>query len=506
MKKFLNHVLCIVFVLSILSQVSYAESAFTFSDCPKNAWYYEDVNYASEHGWVNGYGNGTFGPNDSVSVAQAAVIVSRALGITYDAGTVWYENYIKNGIEDGFVESLDNYNRSITRAEIAEMIFKAYKIDGQEYINKIIKRPFVDIDNIYVNVLNYLGIIRGIDTKSGVVFQPDANLTRAQFCAIIRRMDSVAGKYNQIDIGDNNDKQVVLDIVENIKGKYLDTFNSSGTIYNENTFKNELFSGLQNGQSEIEYATNGADGTMVMNNLTDWFTSSQGYMNKNIDYFGIYGGFSNTMTIGPNGNSGGTFTIVYGDHYVDENEALADRYNLYEKAYMTVERLRAEGKIYDEMTEYAKAKAIAEWICDNVTYDTNYSGTASSYGTKAFVDGKIICGGYTSLYNAMLRVCGIEAYGMVGWQSVDKTGHVWTIAILGGQPYVCDITFMDAADGYTADIIRRQRDTYFGMTINEYLNFVKDIRVVKWSADEFKDMGISIDSKWIIDSIPKVSN
>lgn len=47
-----------------------------FSDVVKGAWYESYVNYAAEKGIVNGYTNGKFGPNNKLTRAEAAKIVS----------------------------------------------------------------------------------------------------------------------------------------------------------------------------------------------------------------------------------------------------------------------------------------------------------------------------------------------------------------------------------------------------------------------------------------------
>ena len=49
----------------------------TFSDVPDNTWYTDGVEWAASHGIVFGYGNGKYGPNDSVTREQLAAILFR---------------------------------------------------------------------------------------------------------------------------------------------------------------------------------------------------------------------------------------------------------------------------------------------------------------------------------------------------------------------------------------------------------------------------------------------
>ena len=51
--------------------------AMQFSDVEENTWYTEAIRWAAAEGIVEGYGDGIYGTNDSVTVEQAAVIMAR---------------------------------------------------------------------------------------------------------------------------------------------------------------------------------------------------------------------------------------------------------------------------------------------------------------------------------------------------------------------------------------------------------------------------------------------
>lgn len=51
-----------------------------FSDVPEEAWYAASVRWAADQAVVNGYGSGTFGPNDPVTREQLAVMLWRYAG------------------------------------------------------------------------------------------------------------------------------------------------------------------------------------------------------------------------------------------------------------------------------------------------------------------------------------------------------------------------------------------------------------------------------------------
>ena len=53
-----------------------------FSDVSEGDWYYEAVRFVHERGLMNGYSDGRFGPNDTLSRAQLAqILFNLGLGI-----------------------------------------------------------------------------------------------------------------------------------------------------------------------------------------------------------------------------------------------------------------------------------------------------------------------------------------------------------------------------------------------------------------------------------------
>ena len=51
----------------------------SFSDVSSDAWYYESVLIAANYGWINGYSNGTFRPDATITRAEVTTIVNRML-------------------------------------------------------------------------------------------------------------------------------------------------------------------------------------------------------------------------------------------------------------------------------------------------------------------------------------------------------------------------------------------------------------------------------------------
>ena len=60
----------------------------SFVDVTKDHWAYETINYARIMGWISGYEDGTFRPNNSIKRAEAITIINRMLGRIGDIQTI----------------------------------------------------------------------------------------------------------------------------------------------------------------------------------------------------------------------------------------------------------------------------------------------------------------------------------------------------------------------------------------------------------------------------------
>lgn len=112
-------------------------SAPAFSDLDPNAWYREAVDYVIDHGLMSGYGDGTFGPNDTLSRAMLAQILYNQAGGTAAGGGspfadvlpgAWYADAVTwasaNGIVSGLGDSRYGPDDPITREQLAAMLYR----------------------------------------------------------------------------------------------------------------------------------------------------------------------------------------------------------------------------------------------------------------------------------------------------------------------------------------------------------------------------------------------
>ena len=121
----------------------------SFSDVPTDAWYAKAVNTLSSLGMLGGYPDGTFRPDAPITRAEFAAI---ALAFAYDSASAscpytdvrssaWYYTYVAQattyGWIGGYPDGSFRPNNSITRAEVAVIVNNMLGRDADErYIDR----------------------------------------------------------------------------------------------------------------------------------------------------------------------------------------------------------------------------------------------------------------------------------------------------------------------------------------------------------------------------------
>lgn len=132
----------IVGIMGLSSQVSTYARKTLFSDVSPSAWYNGYVNLAYAKGAINGYGDGTFGPDDPITYGQLATIALRLLSYTTaEIGSVWPLDYTAFADDLGLNGSLTlTANQSLTRGQAAVLLantLRAKTAGGQDYYQTI---------------------------------------------------------------------------------------------------------------------------------------------------------------------------------------------------------------------------------------------------------------------------------------------------------------------------------------------------------------------------------
>ncbi|MDQ6421439.1 S-layer homology domain-containing protein [Paenibacillus sp. LHD-117] len=164
-------------------------------------WAKASIQEAIKLGFITGYDDGTFQPNEQTTRSEFAVMLSRALKLEGDEQDLpfadlneipaWARPSISRTIAAGILNGYDDNSfrpdQNITRSEMAVMIVRALglKVDPNA------KSPFADVDKIAewarpsVTAAYEAGIIKG---RGNNLFAPNEHATRAEAVMMILGM------------------------------------------------------------------------------------------------------------------------------------------------------------------------------------------------------------------------------------------------------------------------------------------------------------------------------
>lgn len=173
--------------------IAEVEAEVTFFDVPSNAWYKDYVSKLISHNVLGGYPNGTFRPNKAVSRVEFAKMICLAMGWDLinpakpsfgDVSTQsWEYRYVEtakaHGAITGYANGTFAPGRSITRAEIASILAKALNLPAGS-------STLIDINSSwskgYINSCVKAGIISGYPNRT---FKPNGAATRAEAAKMV---------------------------------------------------------------------------------------------------------------------------------------------------------------------------------------------------------------------------------------------------------------------------------------------------------------------------------
>lgn len=110
-----------------------------FSDVKSNIWYHSYICEAVKLWVVKGFADGTFKPNNPVTILEALAMSMRLFGIAPESGTPWYTNY-QNLADTTKIIDTESYNihTVMTRGKAANLILRV-----REYASK--KAPLTNL-------------------------------------------------------------------------------------------------------------------------------------------------------------------------------------------------------------------------------------------------------------------------------------------------------------------------------------------------------------------------
>lgn len=162
-----------------------------FKDITAATWCYKYVTELADASVIDGYADGNFKPDSTITYGAALKLIMLAAGYSEQAPTVpgsTFSGYLAKAQADGLVtRSTVALNGPITRLQVAQLAAGALRLD----INNLSSvKPFTDTADVYVQALNAAGIVEGYFNNGTSTFRPSNTLTRGQVSAIVWRMQN----------------------------------------------------------------------------------------------------------------------------------------------------------------------------------------------------------------------------------------------------------------------------------------------------------------------------
>ena len=151
--------------------------------------------YETHKSYINGYSDGTFRPNNTMTRAEACTIVAKLLGFGdqnkgasssfTDANGGWYTDYIAFLENKGMLKSYSGTfepNKPITRAEFAELVYNAGFVKAGDKTVSFTDVPETHERYAVITAAASAGLVGGYADGT---FLPDRTITRAQVATVV---------------------------------------------------------------------------------------------------------------------------------------------------------------------------------------------------------------------------------------------------------------------------------------------------------------------------------
>ena len=182
-------------VISLTEMGVLADSSY--GDVDPGDWFYENVVSMSDLGYLNGYPDGSFRPNDSITAAEFVTVAARMKELSPLAAqnSHWAGGLLSAALSCGWYDwdelppTAENYDKPICRELAVKVVMRAFlpKARGDYTVESAKISDFSKLDGRYYNdvIAAYsVGVTRGDENGC---FNPKSPLTRAEACALITR-------------------------------------------------------------------------------------------------------------------------------------------------------------------------------------------------------------------------------------------------------------------------------------------------------------------------------
>lgn len=161
-------------------------------------WASEYMDYLKSKGVLRGYSGGDLAPNQNITRAELLKMAMEAAdwsisghkyeGIFWDVdSTDWFDSYVEKGYGYGLIEGYSDGsfrpNQTITRAEAVTILIRAFDLEPERSGGAVFEDvPLTAWYSDYVSTAHSLGLISGHEDG---LFHPDWNMTRGEASKVL---------------------------------------------------------------------------------------------------------------------------------------------------------------------------------------------------------------------------------------------------------------------------------------------------------------------------------
>ena len=422
------------------------ESAF--DDVPEASWYAGAVASAYEYGLMEGRGERSFAPEDSITVAELLTLSAR-LRSTYEHGDAavdfargadtanWFDPYLSYLSERGLLTiTLAHYDTPATRAQMASIFAASLPEEwyddrnAQLVTDAYISRDFItDVDDYtpYQTQILWMykqGLLIGMDASGS--FAPYHSVTRAEIATLLTRLVEPDTRLTP--------DWTVLPYHSAVGTSFAGLAEAPAQVDSAPSFENAdaidalvrqmIVSGQNTVTLSYPRTLTGADATALARAFTQCVKTYCEQMYNSVSCKAY---------------SSGRAYLTFSSTACSDAQLRLYRERTMERAAAIHDMLWESGALSYEMSEYEIARTYFIWLCENCRYDNDALAETSLSHTaySALVNGVAVCDGYTGAYNLLLKLEGIDCYALF------NASHIWTVAYLDGIEYHIDTTWGD---------------------------------------------------------------
>lgn len=261
------------------------DTIYDFSDVKSSDWFYAEVMSAKAAGYISGYPDGTFKPNEAITRQEAAALITTLLNPESEDESViksfndyqsidsWAKSSVNevaiHGIMSGFPDKTFGPQKNITRAETVVTLDKAlaYKPEKISGINGVIKLNHQPVKGATVKVFSK----GSYESQKEVITGPDGSFTfsvadgQYEITALQDKNAGYMGPITVIKGSAAGAQEILMTTGARVSGKLLDKQGDPLVGIPLYFTTNPTFSGKtdNNGGFSIVLPTHGPDGQLL---------------------------------------------------------------------------------------------------------------------------------------------------------------------------------------------------------------------------------------------------